>query len=86
MRTTRWAGCTHSTPNVRVIVIGTVIQAGTVLLPLVPKEGVLRAEVWISNEDIVRKRQTVKLKFAAFPFQKYGLAEGVVEHVRAHAA
>lgn len=68
--------------------IGTVVQPGTVLLTLVPKEDVLRAEVWVSNEDIgfVREGQTVKLKFAAFPFQKYGLAEGTVEHVSADAA
>jgi hemolysin D len=68
--------------------IGTVVQPGTVLLTLVPKEDILRAEVWVSNEDIgfVREGQTVKLKFAAFPFQKYGLAEGTVEHVSADAA
>lgn len=67
---------------------GTVVQPGTVLLTLVPKEDTLRAEVWVSNEDIgfVREGQTVKLKFAAFPFQKYGLAEGTVEHVSADAA
>lgn len=41
----------------------------------------------MSNEDIgfVREGQPVKLKFAAFPFQKYGLAQGVVEHVGADA-
>jgi hypothetical protein len=33
----------------------------------------------------VREGQPVKLKFAAFPFQKYGLAQGVVEHVGADA-
>jgi hemolysin D len=68
--------------------VGTVVQPGTVLLTLVPKEDVLRAEVWVSNEDIgfVRPGQTVKLKFAAYPFQKYGLAEGTVEHVSADAA
>jgi hemolysin D len=68
--------------------IGTVVQPGTVLLTLVPKEDILRAEVWVSNEDIgfVREGQTVKLKFAAFPFQKYGLAEGTVEYVSADAA
>lgn len=67
---------------------GTVVQPGTVLLTLVPGEETLRAEVWVSNEDIgfVRKSQTVKLKFAAYPFQKYGMVEGVVEHVGADAA
>ena len=68
--------------------IGTVVQPGTVLLTLVPKAEPLRAEVWVSNDDIgfVRTGQPVKLKFAAFPFQKYGLVNGVVDHVSADAA
>lgn len=68
--------------------VGTVVQPGTVLLTLVPKEETLRAEVWVSNEDIgfVRQGQSVKLKFAAFPFQKYGMVEGTVEHVSADSA
>ena len=68
--------------------ISTVVQPGTVLLTLVPKEENLRAEVWVSNEDIgfVRQGQPVKLKFAAFPFQKYGMVEGTVEHVSADSA
>jgi HlyD family secretion protein len=67
---------------------GTVVQPGTVLLTLVPQDEPLRAEVWVSNEDIgfVREGQKVKLKFAAFPFQKYGMADGIVEHVSADAA
>lgn len=67
---------------------GTVVQPGTILLTLVPKDEILRAEVWVSNEDIgfVRQGQAVKLKFAAFPFQKYGMVEGTVEHVSADAA
>ena len=67
---------------------GTVVQPGTVLLTLVPQDEKLRAEVWVSNEDIgfVRQGQPVKLKFAAFPFQKYGMVEGTVEHVSADAA
>lgn len=68
--------------------VGTVVQPGTVLLTLVPQEETLRAEVWVSNEDIgfVRQGQPVKLKFAAFPFQKYGMVEGTVEHVGADSA
>lgn len=66
---------------------GTVVQPGTVMLTLVPRGESLRAEVWVSNEDVgfVRAGQTVKLKLAAFPFQKYGMLEGVVEHVGADA-
>jgi hemolysin D len=68
---------THST--------GTVVQPGTVLLTLVPVNETLRAEVWLTNEDIgfVKKGQQVKLKFAAFPFQKYGMVQGTVEHIGA---
>lgn len=67
---------------------GTVVQPGTVMLTLVPQDETLRAEVWVSNDDIgfVHAGQTVKLKIAAFSFQKYGMAEGVVEHVSADAA
>jgi len=67
---------------------GTVVQPGTVLLTLVPQDERLTAEVWVSNEDIgfVRPGQPVKLKLAAFPFQKYGLVEGRVEHVGADSA
>jgi len=49
-----------------------------VLLTLVPKNDILRAEVWVSNEDIgfVRKGQPVRIKLAAYPFQKYGMLDG----------
>lgn len=67
---------------------GTVVQPGTVLLTLVPKNETLHAEVWVSNEDIgfVRNGLPVKLKFAAYPFQKYGMADGRVGLVSADAA
>ena len=67
---------------------GTVVQPGTVVLTLVPQDETLRAEVWVTNEDVgfVRPGQAVKLKLAAFPFQKYGLLDGRVEHVGADAA
>ena len=42
--------------------IGTVVQPGTVLLTLVPEHETLRAEVWLSNEDIgfVKKGQKAR--------------------------
>lgn len=66
---------------------GTVVQPGTVLASLVPQEEKLKVEVWVSNEDIgfVRPGQPVKLKFAAYTFQKYGMGQGIVEHVSADA-
>lgn len=66
---------------------GTVVQPGTVLASLVPAQENPKAEVWVSNEDIgfVRPGQSVKLKFSAYPFQKYGMGLGTVEHVSADA-
>jgi hemolysin D len=66
---------------------GTVVQPGTVLLTLVPREQGLNAEVWVSNEDIgfVTPGTPVKLKLAAFPFQKFGTIDGTVRLVSADA-
>lgn len=66
---------------------GTVVQPGTVLASLVPQNENLKVEVWVSNEDIgfVRPGQPVKLKFAAYPFQKYGMGHGTIEYVSADA-
>lgn len=67
--------------------VGTVVQPGTVLATLVPQQAPLKVEVWVSNDDIgfVRPGQPVKLKFAAYPFQKYGMAQGEVQWVNADA-
>ncbi len=70
---------THST--------GTVAQPGTILMTLIPLDEALRAEVWLSNEDVgfVRPGQPVKVKFTTFQFQKYGMLDGQVERVAVDA-
>ena len=67
---------------------GTVLSPGTVVLTLVPKDEQLLAEVWLSNEDagFVRAGQTVKVKLAAYMFQKYGMLDGVVQQVGADSS
>lgn len=67
--------------------VGTVVQPGTVLATLVPQQAPLKVEVWVSNEDVgfVRSGQPVKLKFAAYPFQKYGMAHGELQWINADA-
>ncbi len=62
---------------------GSVVAPGTVLLTLVPHDEPLLAEVWVNNADsgLVEVNQKVKLKFDAYPFQKYGMLDGVVRHV-----
>ena len=46
------------------------------------------AEVMVRNEDVgfVREGQEVKIKLAAFPFQRYGMIEGTVMRIAADAA
>jgi hemolysin D len=60
--------------------IGTVVSTGTVLLSIVPEHEPLVAEVVIRNEDVgfVHTQQKVKIKLAAYPFQKYGLMDGEI--------
>jgi HlyD family secretion protein len=66
---------------------GTVVAPGTILMTIVPQGEKLRAEVWVSNDDIgfVRAAQPAKIKLAAFQFQKYGMLEGAVAQVSADA-
>lgn len=67
---------------------GTVVNPGTILLTLVPRNEPLRAEVRVSNADIgfIRPGQKVKLKVSSFTFQKYGMIDGVVEQVGVDAS
>lgn len=66
---------------------GAVVHAGSVLLQVVPQGDVLRAEAALANEDVgfVEVGQRVRLKFAAYPFQKYGLLEGRIVQLSADA-
>lgn len=66
---------------------GTVVSPGTILMTLVPQGETLRAEVWVSNQDIgfVRAGQAVKVKLAAYPFQKYGMVDARVAQVSGDA-
>jgi len=67
---------------------GAVVAAGALLMNIVPKDEPLQAEVLLKNEDVgfVAVGQPVKLKVAAYPFQKYGLLDGKVSMVSADSA
>jgi HlyD family secretion protein len=67
--------------------LGAVVQAGSPLLQVVPTGDRLRAEALLANEDIgfVEVGQPVKLKLAAYPFQKFGMLEGRVAQISADA-
>lgn len=60
--------------------VGSVIREAEMLFVLVPRDEALRAEVNVEGRDIgqVAVGQAVRVKFEAFPFQKYGTATGEV--------
>lgn len=66
---------------------GTVVAPGTVLMSIVPQSEPLQAEVLLKNEDVgfISAGQQVQIKFAAYPFQKYGMINGIIEHISADA-
>jgi HlyD family secretion protein len=66
---------------------GTVAGPGSILMTIVPVGERLRAEVWVRNDDagFVHVAQPVKVKVAAFAFQKYGMLKGTVAYVSADA-
>ena len=65
-----------------------VVQAGALLMNIVPQAEALQAEVVLANEDVgfIAAGQKAQVKVAAFPFTKYGLMQGSVLHVGADAS
>lgn len=65
-----------------------VVQAGALLMNIVPQAGALQAEVLLANENVafVVPGQKTQVKIAALPFTKYGLMQGNVVHVGADAS
>ena len=68
--------------------VGTVVSPGSVLMSLVPLDEPLQAEILVKNEDVafVHEGQRVKIKLAAYPFQKYGMLDGTIAHLGPDAA
>jgi HlyD family secretion protein len=66
---------------------GTVLAPGTIVLTLVPQNEPLLAEVWVANADagFVHAGQKARVKLATYPFQKYGMLDGLVRQVSADA-
>jgi HlyD family secretion protein len=66
---------------------GSVVAPGTVLVTLVPTDDELQVDAALRNDDVgfVHPGQVVRIKLAAYPFQKYGLIEGEVVRVGADA-
>jgi HlyD family secretion protein len=60
--------------------VGSVAREAETLFSLVPRDVPLQAEIKVEGKDISRVEvgQSVRLKFDAFPFQKYGTGSGAV--------
>lgn len=60
--------------------IGSVVREAETLFVLVPRDVPLQAEVNVAGKDIgqVSVGQPVRIKFEAYPFQKYGTGTGAV--------
>ncbi|MEN9783143.1 MAG: hypothetical protein RJA24_486, partial [Pseudomonadota bacterium] len=68
--------------------VGAVVQPGTVLMTLVPRDERLFADVEIRNEDagFTHIGQPAKIKLAAYPFQRHGMLTGILTHISADAS
>lgn len=64
--------------GLRVFSPGRVVAAGETLVSVVPAADPLRFEGWLRNEDtsFIVPGMPVRVKLAAYPFQKYGWLEG----------
>lgn len=62
---------------------GSVVSSGTVLMTIVPSNELLQAEVWLTHLDagLIELGHPVRLKLAAYPFQRYGTLEGRIVHI-----
>jgi HlyD family secretion protein len=63
--------------------VGSVVREAETLFVLVPRDVPLQAEVSVEGKDIghIEVGQPVRIKFEAFPFQKYGTGTGAVRVV-----
>ena len=62
---------------------GSVVREAETMFTLVPRDVPLQVEVNVDGKDVgqIAVGQSVRLKFDAFPFQKYGTGKGVVRVV-----
>ena len=60
-----------------------VVEPGTQIMVIVPRDTGLRVEAFVSNDDVgfVRPGQRATLKIATFDFRRYGTIEGTVTNV-----
>ena len=59
----------------------------TPLLAIIPEGAVLQAELYLPSRAIgfISKGQTVRLRYEAFPYQRFGIYEGKISEISQHA-
>ena len=74
------AACSGTVVRLRVNAAGTVVQTGDILGEVACSGQRLRAEMTVPPEGLalIEPGQGVKLRYDAFPFQRYGVRSGVV--------
>jgi len=62
---------------------GDKVQANTPLLSIAPKgaRGVLKIDIDEKDRGFLREGQEVKMKFSAFPYQRYGFISGRLDYI-----
>jgi membrane fusion protein len=62
---------------------GQVVGAGGLLASLIPEHALLEAELFASTRQagFIARGQRVRLRYAAYPYQKFGMGEGVVDAI-----
>jgi multidrug resistance efflux pump len=62
---------------------GQMIAPGAPLLSLVRESAALEAHALVDNKDIghLKRGQEVKIKYFAYPYQEYGIAEGLIADI-----
>ena len=60
--------------------IGQFVTAGTILASIIPSNAKLYAHIYISSDQLgfIKKGQSVKLRYSSYPYQKFGMGNGVV--------
>jgi hemolysin D len=69
--------------QMQVHTLGGVVKPADPLMVLVPRGGELIIEARVQNRDagFVHEGQAVEVKLEAYPFTRYGVVHGVIEHI-----
>lgn len=62
---------------------GESIQSDTLAMVIIPKHAIWQVEVYATSSEVgfIRPSNPAKLRYEAYPYQRFGLYEGVVKHV-----